>query len=100
MSLEAGANEINSPAAAGAPDGAQQLPQKKKQKRNKPTLSCEECVERKTKVGVPRGRIRIHRRSCCEVLLLLTRPSVIGEGLRVWHVSNANQYAGIPTSPT
>lgn len=23
-----------------------------KQKRNKPTLSCEECVERKTKVGV------------------------------------------------
>jgi hypothetical protein len=26
-------------------------PQKKKQKRNKPTLSCEECVERKTKVS-------------------------------------------------
>ena len=26
-------------------------PPKKKQKRNKPTLSCEECVERKTKVG-------------------------------------------------
>jgi hypothetical protein len=26
------------------------LPQKKKQKRNKPTLSCEDCVERKTKV--------------------------------------------------
>lgn len=25
-------------------------PAKKKQKRNKPTLSCEECVERKTKV--------------------------------------------------
>lgn len=25
---------------------------KKKQKRNKPTLSCEECVERKTKVSV------------------------------------------------
>jgi len=24
---------------------------KKKQKRNKPTLSCEECVERKTKVS-------------------------------------------------
>lgn len=24
---------------------------KKKQKRNKPTLSCHECVERKTKVG-------------------------------------------------
>lgn len=27
-------------------------PQKKKQKRNKPTLSCYECVERKTKVGL------------------------------------------------
>lgn len=26
-------------------------PQKKKQKRNKPTLSCHECVERKTKVS-------------------------------------------------
>jgi hypothetical protein len=26
-------------------------PQRKKQKRNKPTLSCEECVERKTKVS-------------------------------------------------
>lgn len=26
-------------------------PQRKKQKRNKPTLSCFECVERKTKVG-------------------------------------------------
>lgn len=27
-------------------------PPKKKQKRNKPTLSCHECVERKTKVGL------------------------------------------------
>jgi hypothetical protein len=26
---------------------------KKKQKRNKPTLSCSECVERKTKVSLP-----------------------------------------------
>jgi hypothetical protein len=26
-------------------------PARKKQKRNKPTLSCEECVERKTKVS-------------------------------------------------
>jgi hypothetical protein len=28
-------------------------PPKKKQKRNKPTLSCEECVERKTKASQP-----------------------------------------------
>ena len=26
-------------------------PPKKKQKRNKPTLSCSECVDRKTKVS-------------------------------------------------
>jgi hypothetical protein len=35
---------------ATAEGGHAQPPQKKKQKRNKPTLSCEECVERKTKV--------------------------------------------------
>ncbi|KAF1968578.1 hypothetical protein BU23DRAFT_558450 [Bimuria novae-zelandiae CBS 107.79] len=35
-------------------DGASLVPAKKKQKRNKPTLSCEECVERKTKCD--RGR--------------------------------------------
>lgn len=33
-----------------AHDAASGPPSKKKQKRNKPTLSCEECVERKTKV--------------------------------------------------
>jgi hypothetical protein len=32
-------------------DGFNDEPPKKKQKRNKPTLSCEECVERKTKVS-------------------------------------------------
>lgn len=33
-------------------------PVKKKQKRNKPTLSCSECVERKTKVSLdPFGRV-------------------------------------------
>ncbi|KAL1599886.1 hypothetical protein SLS60_007691 [Paraconiothyrium brasiliense] len=35
-------------------DDASPAPPKKKQKRNKPTLSCEECVERKTKCD--RGR--------------------------------------------
>lgn len=33
-------------------DDAGGEPQRKKQKRNKPTLSCFECVERKTKVGL------------------------------------------------
>lgn len=32
------------------PEDAADEPQRKKQKRNKPTLSCFECVERKTKV--------------------------------------------------
>jgi hypothetical protein len=39
---------INSSIIASPQDLDQ--PAKKKQKRNKPTLSCEECVERKTKV--------------------------------------------------
>jgi pheromone shutdown protein TraB len=34
---------------AGEAEGV--MPLKKKQKRNKPTLSCLECVERKTKVS-------------------------------------------------
>ncbi|KAI0417588.1 hypothetical protein F5X98DRAFT_374722 [Xylaria grammica] len=36
--------------AAAAPSSSEQ-PLKKKQKRNKPTLSCHECVERKTKLA-------------------------------------------------
>ena len=32
-------------------------PPKKKQKRNKPTLSCHECVERKTKVKTVHGSV-------------------------------------------
>lgn len=35
------------------PDDEAGGPQRKKQKRNKPTLSCFECVERKTKVSLP-----------------------------------------------
>lgn len=34
------------------PEDATGEPQRKRQKRNKPTLSCFECVERKTKVGL------------------------------------------------
>ncbi|KAF4635881.1 hypothetical protein G7Y89_g2207 [Cudoniella acicularis] len=41
-----------SPTNVKAEDGSSEPP-KKKQKRNKPTLSCEECVERKTKVRIP-----------------------------------------------
>lgn len=44
---ESGGNGVKSDDGADADDG----PQKKRQKRNKPTLSCFECVERKTKVA-------------------------------------------------
>lgn len=40
----------NDSPALGNQNDASQTPPKKKQKRNKPTLSCVECVERKTKV--------------------------------------------------
>jgi hypothetical protein len=40
-------------------DGSTADPPKKKQKRNKPTLSCEECVERKTKVSKHFKRVEI-----------------------------------------
>lgn len=58
------AEESSSQAAlsSATPEAAGEgQPVKKKQKRNKPTLSCEECVERKTKVrsrcrcGAPNG---------------------------------------------
>lgn len=45
-------------------DGQQnQQPPRKKQKRNKPTLSCQACVERKTKVCVASGDEKIHQTS-------------------------------------
>lgn len=43
---------LASPSVASKTDvEAAEEPPRKKQKRNKPTLSCEECVERKTKVS-------------------------------------------------
>ena len=42
------------------PDTEDGQPQRKKQKRNKPTLSCEECVERKTKVSGDEFDIRAY----------------------------------------
>lgn len=50
-----------SPAASSATHG--HAPAKKKQKRNKPTLSCEECVERKTKVSNQQPRPSLRRNS-------------------------------------
>ena len=41
------------------------LPSKKRQKRNKPTLSCEECVGRKTKVGATASTGYFPSRASC-----------------------------------
>lgn len=49
----AGSTNSNSNAASSPTDSS-----RKKQKRNKPTLSCSECVERKTKVGGPCSECR------------------------------------------
>lgn len=51
--------EPTSGAAQQQEQHQQQQPPKKKQKRNKPTLSCEECVERKTKVSAAPRRIAV-----------------------------------------
>jgi hypothetical protein len=66
-------------------------PPKKKQKRNKPTLSCEECVERKTKVSASLWRNaspRLTRRSVTELVPI------------AWPASSDNQHANTPKSPT
>lgn len=42
-------------------DGISFEPPKKKQKRNKPTLSCEDCVERKTKVSLLQEEWDVHQ---------------------------------------
>jgi hypothetical protein len=46
-----GGTSIKTETASPSPSVDPTEPPKKKQKRNKPTLSCEECVERKTKVS-------------------------------------------------
>jgi hypothetical protein len=91
-----------------SPDGSAQgldLPFKKKQKRNKPTLSCEECVERKTKVST------CHHR-CLDGCATRTAPgpwkntmaesarSVIAPDQTAWRASSDNRHAGIPTLQT
>jgi hypothetical protein len=75
-------------------------PPKKKQKRNKPTLSCEECVERKTKVRacpcVERCFCSRHENTCVMTSFernFDTARSAIAAGLTVWRASSDNQYA-------
>ena len=58
--------KVDSPFTEESPaTGNDGEPPKKKQKRNKPTLSCEECVERKTKV----------RKDCESFLIALSQSS-------------------------
>jgi len=91
----AGSQHAAATAAAGGPDAAQasglsepQAHVKKKQKRNKPTLSCEECVERKTKVVSDTSSP-----ACCEsrdgrlnlTTVAYSVHSVTEPGQPVWH---------------
>tara|TARA_R110002003_G_scaffold626_4_gene20890 strand:+ start:10626 stop:11018 length:393 start_codon:yes stop_codon:yes gene_type:complete len=95
----------------GPPTNATQaleLPPKKKQKRNKPTLSCEECVERKTKVSVfvtsrtfdvpgiafELSLVRCNARRTSSLIVC----SAIVLGLTVLLASNDNRHANIPRS--
>src|ERR1700753_3528226 len=59
-----------------AGDSVSGSPMRKKQKRNKPTLSCAECVERKTKVTnlTPIHLFRTFSQDC----------SVTEQGLHAW----------------
>ncbi|KAF2194314.1 hypothetical protein K469DRAFT_709828 [Zopfia rhizophila CBS 207.26] len=69
LNVSAEKNASDNAAAPQAHDAlaSAQQPPKKKQKRNKPTLSCEECVERKTKCdrGRPQCLACIKRQSEC-----------------------------------
>lgn len=59
-------------------DDASSTPPKKKQKRNKPTLSCEECVERKTKVRPsPSSPLATYpsSRGCCQWMAATKLPA-------------------------
>jgi hypothetical protein len=88
-------------------------PPRKKQKRNKPTLSCEECVERKTKVRRPRAARATSASARLIASLALTAPSdaLAGRlnadnrsatvaGLSVSRVANVSRYASTPKSQT
>jgi hypothetical protein len=68
-------------------------PPRKKQKRNKPTLSCEECVERKTKVSCIAPAQR--------QLKATTEPKASVTALVpiAWPASSDSQYVNTPTSP-
>jgi hypothetical protein len=94
-----------------SPDGSVGNDQRsrKKQKRNKPTLSCEECVERKTKV-----RVRLRKSWMLSMSRRWTTGSMITSGEReaedarsataadliVWRASSDSRHAGFPTLRT
>jgi predicted nucleic acid binding AN1-type Zn finger protein len=91
-----------------SPDGSAQgldIPLKKKQKRNKPTLSCEECVERKTKVS---ACLRSCSGGCatwttpglCKNTMAESARSVIAPDQIVWRASSDSRHVGIPALQT
>lgn len=100
-----------SPAANVTQDGAAGPSPRKKQKRNKPTLSCEECVERKTKVcrcarqcdGRGASLLfapRMPRWDWENVNAALTPCSATAGGPNVSRASSGNRSANTPRSRT
>ncbi|KAL0930416.1 zn 2cys6 transcription factor [Colletotrichum truncatum] len=83
---------------SASPDGLHNPdePPKKKQKRNKPTLSCHECVERKTKSKLPLSARQIAFASPPpRTHAHLGGPPVIEADLIVWPASSARQNANM-----
>ncbi|KAF2837178.1 hypothetical protein M501DRAFT_986514 [Patellaria atrata CBS 101060] len=86
-----------------SPSNGVELPQRKKQKRNKPTLSCEECVERKTKCDRirPKCVACVKRQSDCrysEVANLIASADARANGTRRASKTKRRSTIG-PTSP-
>jgi hypothetical protein len=79
-------------------------PLRKKQKRNKPTLSCEECVERKTKVRACSewmhhgDMLRRNVRQPQECHAESARSATAADRI-VWHVSSDSRHANTRTLP-
>lgn len=88
----------SSPDALSSTSHMHDAPLKKKQKRNKPTLSCEECVERKTKVS----RWPAPTAYCVQSTDagLKSDHSATDQGPYVWPVSSGSRHASTRTSPT
>src|SRR5207253_9683998 len=90
-----GTQPSTSPDPPASAAQGQELPARKKQKRNKPTLSCEECVERKTKVS-PRLLCAVEWSATC----IAEQRSATAAGPIAWPASSGSRHASTRTLQT